>query len=166
MDSCKPRAEWCYVCRAKWKTCPCPVADMQNLTQCLQHGASQQQPIPQSPLRSAAAPPVQIQTGSPFQSCQHDDWDKVAGQHKCEKCTNMLTIYVNECKEHLSLLCNWICDSHGDDSDIDISECDHSYERERGIYTCDCCCEQTPRYINRCQDCGSGVCNYCLEGAW
>ncbi|KUJ06668.1 uncharacterized protein LY89DRAFT_661654 [Mollisia scopiformis] len=97
--TCRCKAEWCYVCCAAWKTCPCPTWHEDRLLARAEHivdqqpAAAPQPPQLQRPQQVAAARQYALE----HHNCDHQAWSKVGGFANCDECGRDCNKYRFQC---------------------------------------------------------------------
>lgn len=103
--SCLCRAEFCYVCGERWKTCDCLLWNEERL-----HARGAQ--IVQRDNQPGNAEVQQRRVEHAVQNlrerheCEHQRWIYVCGPHICEECHHTLPQYIFECRQCRLQACN------------------------------------------------------------
>ncbi|KAK5123559.1 hypothetical protein LTR85_002597 [Meristemomyces frigidus] len=95
---CFCRAQFCYVCRAPWKTCLCPQWDPNRLLARAQRVADREHGGPAGAEQVQAAAVILRQR----HQCDHrprHEWDKIDGEHRCEECADTLRRFIFRCPQ-------------------------------------------------------------------
>ena len=98
--TCLCRTEFCYVCRAPWKTCTCPQWDEGRLMAAAEHQIENQ-----VENRIAYEPNFVVRDRERLvlraaerlrnnHECQHPGWTLLQGGSQCESCHNFLDRYI------------------------------------------------------------------------
>lgn len=101
---CRCKAQFCYVCGERWKTCRCDQCDEDRLL------ARAHQVVARRPPRVGAARERQVDRAITHlrerHECTHETWNYTAGPHQCEECYHQLSQYIFECQQCRILACN------------------------------------------------------------
>ncbi|KAJ2894594.1 hypothetical protein MKZ38_007392 [Zalerion maritima] len=108
-NSCRCGSQFCYICGAPWKTCPCDQWDEPRLF------ARANEIVDRHPL-VRNLPPVQRramvhrerQNLAENHQCDHLGWRNRQGRHRCEECHDTLPTFIYECTQCRILAC-WRC---------------------------------------------------------
>lgn len=108
VGSCTCKAQFCYVCGERWKTCPCDQWDEDRLeARAEQIVAREQQPQrPMPPAQQAVQVEQAIENLRNRHNCTHDSWRWVRGPNQCEECYHNLPQYIFECRQCQIRACN------------------------------------------------------------
>ena len=103
--SCLCRAEFCYVCGERWRTCDCPQWNEERLyARAVQIAQRGNQPgnarVQQQRVEQAA------ENLRERHECNHQSWTYVHGPHECEECHYQLPQYIFECRQCRLRACN------------------------------------------------------------
>jgi len=99
-NSCKCKAEWCYVCGVKWKNCQCPQWDENRLVERVNQVVAHQPPAP-NPAAHAAIVAAAHNIVVNRHHCNHNDWEKVRddGPYTCEECGDVHRWFIFRCEQ-------------------------------------------------------------------
>ncbi|KFA75374.1 hypothetical protein S40288_01978 [Stachybotrys chartarum IBT 40288] len=105
--TCKCRAEFCYECGAKWKTCKCAHFQEERLI------ARANVIVDRNPRAANLTAQVreqmrqrEMQNLLQNHECAHRRWIYRGGQHQCEECHHWLPDYIFECNQCHIQACN------------------------------------------------------------
>lgn len=101
--SCVCRAEFCYICGQRWKTCQCPQWNEDRLI-----ARANQIVRRDNPHNVANQQQVQRAADNLRErhECTHQTWRYVRGPHMCEECYHHLPQYIFECRQCRIQACN------------------------------------------------------------
>lgn len=110
--TCLCRAEFCYHCGRRWKTCECELWAEERLVNRAEVIMERQ--VREGPRNQAAvvgqARQLQIREIAEQlrrdHECDHDRWRYVGGRHECEECHHTLPQYIFECRQCRLRACN------------------------------------------------------------
>lgn len=100
---CRCRAEFCYVCGARWKTCTCAQWDEHRLIDRAQVVVDRDpQPFLGGPAaaeqhRAAELRAVVDQLRDRHECLHRGQWRRIGGRHQCEECFHTLPDFILEC---------------------------------------------------------------------
>lgn len=91
---CRCRFEFCYICGTPWRRCRCELWDEDRLYRRAEVLAARAQPGP--------PPQEEVQRVAQYlrqrDTCDHeDDWDRLDGEHECENCLDVLSLFILIC---------------------------------------------------------------------
>ncbi|KIK92812.1 hypothetical protein PAXRUDRAFT_146502 [Paxillus rubicundulus Ve08.2h10] len=108
--TCRCRTEFCYLCRARWKTCTCPQWDERLLAAAEQRVDAQleagqgnhteRETVRQRMVRET------MERLRVDHDCNHGHWQYRKGGGRCETCGHNLPYYLFRCKGCEMLACN------------------------------------------------------------
>lgn len=96
--TCLCGAQFCYVCAQRWKTCAC----LQWNEERLMSRANQlvaRQPAGANPLQVREQVAAAAQNLRGRHNCNHESWEYLRGQHRCEECYHTLPSFIFECRQ-------------------------------------------------------------------
>lgn len=99
--TCLCRAEFCYVCGARWKTCKCPQWDENRLVERANRVVNQRQApeAAQAPAaRAAAVAQVQNDLAQQLEDCDHT-WSRERHDGDCEECGQYFPHFLYQCDD-------------------------------------------------------------------
>jgi hypothetical protein len=99
---CTCRAEFCYICGQRWKTCDCAQWNEDRLLARANQVVARQPARVEPPEQQARFAAV-VQNLRDRHNCDHETWQYVRGRHQCEECRDTLPSYIFECQQ-VSLL--------------------------------------------------------------
>lgn len=102
--SCICKAQFCYECGLRWKTCRCAEWSEERL---LTRATGL---VRRNDRGNAANEQQEIQRAADNlrerHECTHDSWSYVRGPHRCEECYHQLPQYIFECRQCHIQACN------------------------------------------------------------
>jgi hypothetical protein len=105
LNRCPCRAEFCYICAQRWKTCRCEQWNEDRLYARANQVVARQlvrADLPQQNARVAAV----VENLRTRHNCDHEQWRYVRGQAQCEECYHTLPSYIFECQQCNTQACN------------------------------------------------------------
>ncbi|AEO71239.1 uncharacterized protein THITE_2058763 [Thermothielavioides terrestris NRRL 8126] len=105
--TCRCKAEFCYICGAKWKTCDCPQWNEDRLL-ARANVIVNRDPGAQQLNDAGRANRVERERRNLVHNheCQHDNWQVRHGENRCEQCHDDLPLYIYECTQCMLLACH------------------------------------------------------------
>ncbi|KAK7559004.1 hypothetical protein IWX48DRAFT_670636 [Phyllosticta citricarpa] len=103
--TCLCRAQWCYLCRAAWKTCSCREADEENIWQRAENGMHRERWEEFAYAANAFFQTLNDRLRQ-NQDCLHDQWSYIRGAHRGETCNYQMPNYIFECQQCLLRSCS------------------------------------------------------------
>ncbi|RSL65567.1 hypothetical protein CEP53_003621 [Fusarium sp. AF-6] len=104
--TCKCKAEFCYVCGERWKTCACPhwqeerlynranaIVDRANDAAVINEAARQRR-VEQERLNLIEN-----------HECTHERWRGRPGPRECEECLDVMPLFIYECRQCRIMAC-------------------------------------------------------------
>ncbi|KAL5604413.1 hypothetical protein BROUX41_002385 [Berkeleyomyces rouxiae] len=100
--TCRCSHEFCYVCGARWKTCQCPQWDEDRLLRRAGEVVDRR-PQPQGGAGNLANRVLAVANMQRIlrnhHECDHEQWQWIAGRHRCDQCRDWLREYIFECTQ-------------------------------------------------------------------
>ncbi|KAE9378173.1 hypothetical protein N431DRAFT_174373 [Stipitochalara longipes BDJ] len=103
--TCTCRAEFCYVCGRRWRTCDCAQWNEDRLLARANQVVARRPATVNSPEQEARVAAV-VQNLRDRHNCDHETWQYVRGRHQCEECRDTLPSYIFECQQCNIQACN------------------------------------------------------------
>ncbi|ETW86427.1 hypothetical protein HETIRDRAFT_41331, partial [Heterobasidion irregulare TC 32-1] len=110
--TCLCKTEFCYLCRARWKTCACPQWDERRLYAAAEARVDGQRPDVRRAQAPRAADPFPRLVREAMEDlrenheCAHTKWKYRHGGGKCQTCFHNLPLYLFRCTGCQILSCN------------------------------------------------------------
>ncbi|XMA13408.1 hypothetical protein WAI453_006199 [Rhynchosporium graminicola] len=104
--TCTCRAEFCYKCGERWKTCQCAQWDEHRLYARTEVVVARRAAVHQPPEQQEARFAAVMQDLVERHECDHNSWRWVRGPHECEECRHDLPDYIFECQQCHIQACN------------------------------------------------------------
>lgn len=106
VTACLCRAQFCYVCAARWKTCTCPQWREDRLIE--RAGA-----VVDRNVRDRAMPAEEraqrVEQAArrlvDDHECEHNRWGRIGGPRQCEECGDTMPIWLNVCSQCHIMVC-------------------------------------------------------------
>ncbi|KAF8553213.1 hypothetical protein OG21DRAFT_1464479 [Imleria badia] len=106
--TCRCRTEFCYVCRAQWKTCPCPQWDEGRLLEAAEARVDAQlgrrRATGADPMRQRLVQEMMERLREDHE-CDHTKWRYRHGGGICQTCGQHLPVYLLRCQGCELLAC-------------------------------------------------------------
>lgn len=103
--TCRCGAQFCYICAERWKTCVCPQWNEERLLRRANQVVARR-PVGGGPLEVRARVAAAAEHLRDRHHCEHESWDYVRGEHRCEECYHTLPSYIFECRQCHIQACN------------------------------------------------------------
>lgn len=103
--TCHCRAQFCYVCGERWKTCACEQWDEDRIVARADQ-VVEREPAPMDPPRQAARIAAVVPNLGDRHDCEHERWRGVRGEHQCEECYHTLPESIFEIRQCNIRACN------------------------------------------------------------
>ncbi|KAH8586700.1 hypothetical protein B0O99DRAFT_665658 [Bisporella sp. PMI_857] len=102
--TCPCSAQFCYICARPWKTCACAQWNEDRLLRRANQVVARR-PVA-DPLQARAQVAAAVQNLRTRHNCDHERWQYVRGEHRCEECYHTLPSYIFECRQCNIQACN------------------------------------------------------------
>ncbi|KAG9235906.1 hypothetical protein BJ875DRAFT_421067 [Amylocarpus encephaloides] len=96
--TCHCGAQFCYICAQRWKTCACAQWNEERLISRANQVVARR-PVGANPLQVRAQVAAAAQNLRDRHNCDHESWQYVRGEHRCEECYHTLPSFIFECRQ-------------------------------------------------------------------
>ncbi|KAF8847452.1 hypothetical protein BDZ45DRAFT_636984 [Acephala macrosclerotiorum] len=96
--TCYCGAQFCYICARRWKTCLCAQWNEERLLRRANQVVARR-PVGANPLQVRAQVVAAAQNLRDRHNCEHESWQYIRGQHRCEECYQTLPSFIFECRQ-------------------------------------------------------------------
>ncbi|KAH7111739.1 hypothetical protein B0J13DRAFT_631740 [Dactylonectria estremocensis] len=104
--TCRCGHQFCYICGDRWKTCQCPQWNEDRLLARANAIVDRADDVAQIDARTRQAR-VQREQRNLVENhqCNHDRWRGRSGPRRCEECSDVLPVFIYECRQCRILAC-------------------------------------------------------------
>ncbi|TVY78338.1 putative E3 ubiquitin-protein ligase ariadne-2 [Lachnellula suecica] len=103
--TCFCGAQFCYICARPWKNCQCEQWNEDRLLARANQVVARE-PVRVNPVAQRARVAAVTHNLRTRHNCDHERWNYVRGQHRCEECYDTLPSYIFECQQCNVQACN------------------------------------------------------------
>jgi len=107
--TCRCRAQFCYLCAERWKSCVCPQWEEARLLQRAEQQVENQFGAPAVRAGDRARHAARVEAAAERlrvnHHCAHTDWTVRGGGGRCESCNYTLDRYLLRCRGCQMLAC-------------------------------------------------------------
>ncbi|GKU08612.1 unnamed protein product [Fusarium langsethiae] len=104
--TCICRAQFCYVCGERWKTCACPQWQEERLMRRAHDIVNRDDNVN---LMDAGVRRARVERERANlmanHECTHDSWKSRQGPRQCEECYDVLPVFIYECRQCHTMAC-------------------------------------------------------------